>query len=55
MLPSPDGSPQRGPARGQRVTDDAPATLLGLARAAAVEAGRMLAGGGRRAGRAGRR
>ena len=53
MLPSPDGSPRRGPDRGQRVTDDAPATLLGLARAAAVEAGRMLASG-RPPGRSGR-
>jgi len=43
MLPSPAGRPRPGPARGERVTDDAPQTLLGLARAAAGEAGQMLA------------
>src|SRR5205823_6542619 len=53
MLPSPAGHPRRGPARGPRVTDDAPATLLGLARSAAVEAGGMLAAG-RPPGRSGR-
>jgi myo-inositol-1(or 4)-monophosphatase len=41
MLPSPAGRP--GPGREERVTDDAPQTLLGLARAAAEEAGQMLA------------
>src|SRR5215831_11253329 len=53
MLPSPACGQRRGPARGSGVTDDAPEALLGLARAAALEAGRMLAAR-RPPGRAGR-